>query len=528
MLLVLLILIGYLIFFVSKDCYVEDTYIVTVINKISVFLLYQSDDNLLALKQRLEDNAKLCNLACFIIKTFYYIFISILIIALVFILLACLNYLCFKKRSQKTTKELLLEADRQVSNNWAIEEQVRKFYLKDFRRLLKKQYKQETDLFLAGSVGERFGKPTCIDLDKCITDLMTDFDYMIYLKDIFAVTAVKRNSDIYIETREKDIMPGYAKLYSMPNSTLIIPTEKGGVLSTAKLMKQLYKLLGNTDLSFYPGFHTYFCWYLRFGQTIGFQRNGPALRVNVKIPMFPAKNVFAFCRKGFLADIVFSIYSPEWPEASDWPSRNKRNWPLASDVENITKNGCHLIPKSRRNDKKKITWRFSFSFAEVQLSKLINPVAKKCFLCLKIIGRYYLEPRCERFKSYYLKSIFYYTLEKTQVELWTEESIEKGFEKLLDELLQTLKEKRCPHFWISDIDLYEGIKKSSLESLHKMVLKIRENPAPYIKEIGGLSAHLCPQKILTSIWKLLNTSYYGATAEDEEVVKEPEEIICIK
>ena len=99
---------------------------------------------------------------------------------------------------------------------------------------------------------------------------------------------------------------------------------------------------------------------------------------------------------------------------------------------------------------------------------------------------------------------------------------------MLDELLQTLKEKRCPHFWISDIDLYEGIKKSSLESLHKMVLKIRENPAPYIKEIGGLSAHLCPQKILTSIWKLLNTSYYGATAEDEEVVKEPEEIICIK
>lgn len=62
--------------------------------------------------------------------------------------------------------------------------------------MLKKQYKQETDLFLAGSVGERFGKPTCIDLDKCITDLMTDFDYMIYLKDIFAVTAVKRNSDI--------------------------------------------------------------------------------------------------------------------------------------------------------------------------------------------------------------------------------------------------------------------------------------------------------------------------------------------
>ena len=226
--------------------------------------------------------------------------------------------------------------------------------------MLKKQYKQETDLFLAGSVGERFGKPTCIDLDKCITDLMSDFDYMIYLKGIFAVTAVKRNSDIYIKTREKDIMPGYAKLYSMPNSTLIFPTKKDGVLSTEQLMKQLYELLGNTGLSFYPGFHTYFCWYLRFQQTIDFQRNGPALRVNVKIPMFPAKNVSAFSSNGFLADIVFSIYSPEWPVSSDWPSRNKRNWPSASDVENITKNGCHLIPKSQPNDKRKLHGGFHF------------------------------------------------------------------------------------------------------------------------------------------------------------------------
>ena len=281
---------------------------------------------------------------------------------------------------------------------------------------------------------------------------MTDFDYMIYFKDIFAVTAIERNSDVYIQTREKEIMPGYAKIYSLPNSTLIFPTEKD-FLCTAHLLKQLYKLLGNTDISFYPGFHTYFWWYLKFQQVIDFHRNGPALRVNVKIPTFPAKNVSAFSSKGFLADIVFTIYSPEWPEASDWPSRNKRNWPLASDVENITKIGCHVIPKSQPNDKKKITWRFSFSYAEVQLSKLINPVAKNCFLCLQIIGRYYLEPRCEGFKSYHLKSIFYYTLEKGQIELWTEESIEKEFEKLLEELLQTLKEKRCLHFWISDIDL---------------------------------------------------------------------------
>ena len=186
-----------------------------------------------------------------------------------------------------------------------------------------------------------------------------------------------------------------------------------------------------------------------------------------------------------------------------------------------------MIPKSQPKDKKKITWRFSFSYAEVQLSKLINPVAQKCFICLKVIGRYYLEPQCEKFRSYHLKSIFYYTLEKTQIELWTDHNIEKGFEVLLDELLQTLNEKHCPHFWISNINLYEGIERKSLKSLYKTSLKIRKNPAPYIKEMVGLCADVFPHKMLIYIRKRFYSD--GPSEELEELlVESPEEIICIK
>ena len=115
-----------------------------------------------------------------------------------------------------------------------------------------------------------------------------------------------------------------------------------------------------------------------FGQLIDFHENGPALRVQIRTN----SKCCLLLRNGFVADIVFSIYSPEWPEASDWPTRRERNWQSASDVENITKNGCHLIPKSQPNDKKKITCRFSFSYAEVQVSMLINQNGKNCFLCL--------------------------------------------------------------------------------------------------------------------------------------------------
>ena len=432
----------------------------------------------------------------------------------------------FKKGSTKTVRELLLEAGHQISTDWTVAEQVGKFYLKDFRRLLEKQYKhQKTGLLLAGSVGERFGKPICSDLDKCTTDLMTDFDYMVYLKGISAVTATVRESDIYIRTKEEGIMNGYAKLYCPPNLTSIFPTESGGVLSAGRLMEQLYEHLGNTDVSFYPGFMSYVCFCQGRGQNIDLKQNGPALRVQIKMTHTDKCRVLS--RNGFVADIVFSIYSPEWPEASDWPTRKEKNWPSVSDVENITENGCHLVPKSQPEDEKKITWRFSFSYAEVQLSKLINHVAQKCFICLKVIGRYYLEPKCEKFNSYHLKTIFFHTLEKTRLEFWADHNIEKGFEKLLDELLQTLSEKRCPHFWISDIDLYKEIESKSLESLYRTVLKIRQNPAPYIKKMVGLCGDLFPHKILTYIRKKFYSN--GPSEELEQLLGEPpEEAICIK
>ena len=69
--------------------------------------------------------------------------------------------------------------------------------MKNFCRSLEEKYEhQKVNLFLVGSVAEGFGKPSYADLDNCITDLMTDLDYMVYLEDTFAVTRIERVSDI--------------------------------------------------------------------------------------------------------------------------------------------------------------------------------------------------------------------------------------------------------------------------------------------------------------------------------------------
>ena len=75
---------------------------------------------------------------------------------------------------------------------------------------------------------------------------MTDFDYMVYLKGVSAVTVTEKTYDTYIQTKGKGIMNGYAKLYCALNSTSTFLTESGGVLPAGHLMKQIYELLGNT------------------------------------------------------------------------------------------------------------------------------------------------------------------------------------------------------------------------------------------------------------------------------------------
>ena len=407
----------------------------------------------------------------------------------------------FQRNSTKNLEELLLQAEKVVFTNWTTIEQSGKFYLKDFCRSLEKRFKdRKIELFLAGSAGEQLGKPICSDLYNFTTVLMTDFDYMVYLKDTFAVTNIDKDSKIHIQTRDKDILPGYAKLYEIPNSPSIFPTLENRALCAGSLMKELYEILGNTDISFYPGFQHYSCYCIPTGQFVDFEQNGPALSLKIKTFSGEKIDYLTASTNGFLADIVFSIFCPEWPEVSDWPTRTERNWPLASDMETITKNGCHLIPKSQPNDTKKITWRFSFSNAEVQLSKLINPVARKCFLGLKIIAKRYLQPMCKEFKSYHIKTILYYTLEKTPLSFWREENIKRCFQRLLDELLHTLYKKRCPHFWISDINLYSGIKKSSLKTLHRKVLKMRGNPASYVKDIDRTCIGLTTGMLSPKMW----------------------------
>ena len=145
--------------------------------------------------------------------------------------------------------------------------------------------------------------------------------------------------------------------------------------------------------------------------------------------------------------------------------------------------GCHLVAKPSPDDEDKTTWRFSFSVAEVELSKLVPETARKCFLAMKIILKDHLQPVVPEINSYHIKTVFLNSLEKIPVGFWVEENIEECFLTLLTELRNSMVSMKCPHHWFSFVNLFD-IDGKKLQILARKTERIMKDPAPFIFDDG--------------------------------------------
>ncbi|XP_022794535.1 uncharacterized protein LOC111333257 [Stylophora pistillata] len=213
-----------------------------------------------------------------------------------------------------------------------------------------------------------------------------------------------------------------------------------------------------------------------------FSSKGPTMKLRVA-PLFEA-------------DFTICIRCPEWPPMSDWSSR-PRYWPSATNEKEIMSLGCRLVAKPAPSDKNKTIWRFSFSLAEMELSKLVSDTARKCFLALKIILKDHLHPVVPKLSSYHIETIFLNTLEKVPVVFWMEDNIEECFLTLLAELRDALLFRSCPHHWFSSVNLLESTvscfctNTMSLLLLARKVERIMQDPASFIFDDGCCCVSPC-------------------------------------
>uniref|UniRef100_A0A7M5X3U4 Mab-21-like HhH/H2TH-like domain-containing protein n=1 Tax=Clytia hemisphaerica TaxID=252671 RepID=A0A7M5X3U4_9CNID len=359
------------------------------------------------------------------------------------------------------------------------------------------------EILFTGSAVERFGLPILSDWVKKYFRknisfkyaLFTDFDLMFCFKDLRACNG-SLQTEVHFEVISTDyVQPGYAALKlteygyncfyddGRPVSSILglltrFNDSNDLFFNAGSVKKIFYLIVSRTKLKNYPQGSRNCCCNLT---AVKVKQQGPA--INMKTGTFL---MYDFCcppiaNDGFLADLTFGIKA-SWPSVSDWKERTGRFWPSPEEVDRIVEGGSHFVAKSQTDDNIGITWRYSFSKAEVELSKLVNPVARKCYLALKAILKDHLQPIAPWLKSYHLKTILYWTMEKTPAEFWEKETLENCFSHLIESVKNAISNQSCPHLWISTINLFdkELITERMYEHLLLKVNRIARNPHWYI------------------------------------------------
>ena len=144
-------------------------------------------------------------------------------------------------------------------------------------------------------------------------------------------------------------------------------------------------------------------------------------------------------------------------------------------------------------------WRLSFSQSERILSHNLNEKARKTYIAVKLLMKKHLKKNCSFLKTYHLKTIFLYYMEKNSAEYWQMTCLEDTVRDLLDTLCNTLESGVCPHFFIPDVNLWgEQILGGSVNHIHVQSLRgcqlvrevMRKGLSDFIIPVNYNSVHL--------------------------------------
>ena len=188
-----------------------------------------------------------------------------------------------------------------------------------------------------------------------------------------------------------------------------------------------------------------------------------------------------------LVDNIPSFRCLTWPMvAQEWRKR-QRKWPSPDVVDQVIREGFHLVVKAPKNGgNPECDFRISFSHAEYLLSQEINEIQRECYRCLKTYHRVYLSTEAKGLISFHLKNIFLRTIEETGGEMWIESRRAECMWKLFANLLEALRERHLPHYFVRSYNLL-GIDyiedPAILESLTRRVEQIMENPVKFAEEL---------------------------------------------
>ena len=174
-------------------------------------------------------------------------------------------------------------------------------------------------------------------------------------------------------------------------------------------------------------------------------------------------------------DLVLCIACCGFPHTANLWCDRKRNWPGQNLVREIKNSVFHLVSKPSSLGEQ-IQWRLSFSFAESKLMDTITGPKLATYTILKDLMNENIKLKESGvFKTYYLKTVFFWVCEKQPEHIWKMEQIGKCVFSVLNSLINGFNTGFISHFFIPEINLLLNESKAALSATVKELNEIKRN-----------------------------------------------------
>lgn len=245
---------------------------------------------------------------------------------------------------------------------------------------------------------------------------------------------------------------------------------------------------------------------LGYERNVSVQSHGPAVTLKITNENGRVYSV----------DLTLAIKHWSWPkDAEEWRREHQNGWPNQSLVQEICRDGCHLVAKQPKGQSlpeqdKALLWGYSFSAAEKKL--FLNGGNGEANSCrkqvLRIVKALREKLNLEPLNSYHLKTILLYECEKCPLlSQWGSIHLSERFLSLLERLENCLLWSNCPHYFIRNLNLFEAFTGQQCFDLARKVREIRLQPTKVFSHL------MIEQSLQQSIQQAIEQSLMQTTKQ---------------
>ena len=194
-------------------------------------------------------------------------------------------------------------------------------------------------------------------------------------------------------------------------------------------------------------------------------------------------------------DIVPCLKLMFWPSvAAEWKTRD-RVWPDHSVIDEIVSKGVHLVGKAFCHDD--IDWRLSFSVAEIELATRWSPAQHFVYFIFKSLFYKFIKPLSgdttsdvshnksskTYLASYTAKTVMMWTSESLDQSWWREDNAAECLTVLLLVLQSAFECRALDHYFVSSVNLLEGLPDVLASRVIDTISSILADPAAIVDQL---------------------------------------------